>query len=343
LALTHSTRRRLSICIVVTLVGAVVGALYSLGLGGQPKVGASIGAAIGGGVMVFELFYVERPAGAWLRRLPVLSFIAATTLVWTAIIAISLQGIPALMDVPPMERDARGVVSRAFLQDVGFSLVVTLFINAALRLRSLVGGRVLANFLSGRYRRPFEQERIFLFLDLAGSTTIAERIGHVRYHSFLRAFLEDLEEPVLEHGGEVYQYVGDEVVITWPVADRRANGRCVTCHFAIVDAIARSRRRYEARFGVVPAFRSGIHCGSVVAGEIGEHRKQIVFVGDVVNTASRVEAEARARGCDLVVSGALLAQVELPAGVETRPLGVVRLKGKAGQVELFELVRLGSD
>jgi adenylate cyclase len=338
-AFTHSTRRRLSIWVAVTLVGAVVGALYSLGIGGDPKIGGSIGAAVGGGVMGFELFYVERPVGAWLRRLPLLAFIGATTLVWMAIIVVSLQAIPPLLGVALAERYAQGVESGEFLQDVGFSLVVTLFINAALRLRSLVGGRVLASFLSGRYRRPFEQERVFMFLDLAGSTTIAEGIGHIRYHSFLRAFLEDLEEPVLEHGGEVYQYVGDEVVVTWPMADRRSNGRCVACHFAIVDAIARSRRRYEARFGVVPAFRTGIHCGSVIAGEIGEHRKQIVFVGDVVNTASRVEAEARARGCDLVVSGALLAQVELPAGVQSRPLGAVRLKGKEGQVELFELVR----
>jgi adenylate cyclase len=341
MALTHSTQQRISIWIVVMPVGAIIGALYSLGIGGQPPVGGLIGVAIAGGVVAFELFYVERPAGAWLRHLPLLSFIVATTLVWTVIIAISLQGIPALLGVAPMERDERGVVSRAFMQDVGFSLAVSLLINAALRLRSLVGGRVLANFLSGRYRRPFEQERVFMFLDLAGSTTIAERIGPVRYHSFLRAFLEDLEEPVLEHGGEVYQYVGDEVVITWPLADRRANGRCVACHFAIVDAIARSHRRYEARFGVVPAFRTGIHCGNVIAGEVGAHRKQIVFVGDVVNTASRVEAEARARGCDLVVSGALLAQVELPAGVQARPLGVVRPKGKEGQVELFELIRPG--
>jgi adenylate cyclase len=338
MSITHRTRRRLSIWVVVVPIGAVIGAMYSLGIGGHPPVGASIGAAIAGGVIGFELFYVERPAGDWLRRLSLRSFIAATTLAWTAIITISLRAVPLLLGVP-LELYPGGAASGAFAQDLGFSLVVALCINAALRLRSLVGGRVLANFLSGRYRRPFEQQRIFLFLDLAGSTTIAERIGPLRYHAFLRSFLEDLEEPVLEHGGEVYQYVGDEVVITWPVADPPADGRCVACHFAIVDAIARSRRRYEASFGVVPAFRTGIHCGSVIAGEIGEHRKQIVFVGDVVNTASRVEAEARARGCDLVVSGALLARIELPAGVRARPLGPARLKGREESVELFELVR----
>jgi len=200
---------------------------------------------------------------------------------------------------------------------------------------------VLGNLLSGRYRRPFEEERIFLFLDLVGSTTLAERIGHLRYHSFLRDFIEDLEEPVLEHGGDVYQYVGDEVVVTWPLVDSRSNGRCLACHFAIVETIERARGRYESAYGAVPSFRSGIHCGRVVAGEIGDQRKQIVFVGDVVNTASRAEAEARAREMGLVVTGTLLAQTDLPPGIEARPLGKVLPKGKKQAIELFEVVRSG--
>ncbi len=90
-----------------------------------------------------------------------------------------------------------------------------------------------------------QEERIFLLLDLVGSTTLAERIVHLRYYSFLRDFIEDLERPVLEHGGDVYQYVGDEVVVTWPLADLRSNARCIACHFAIVDAVERARGRYE--------------------------------------------------------------------------------------------------
>jgi len=213
--------------------------------------------------------------------------------------------------------------------------------SALLALIRLLGPRVLKNLLSGRYRRPFEEERIFLFLDLVGSTTIAERIGHLRYHSFLRDFIEDLEEPVLAHGGDVYQYVGDEVVVTWPLADSRSNGRCLTCHFAIFDAVERARSRYESAYGAVPSFRTGIHAGRVVAGEIGDQRKQVVFVGDVVNTASRAEAEARARGMGLIVTGTLLARIDLPAGIEARPLGEVLPKGKKQAIDLFEVVRSG--
>jgi adenylate cyclase len=225
------------------------------------------------------------------------------------------------------------------LPSLGIAVANLLVASAVIALIRLLGFRVLRNLFSGRYHRPFEEERIFLFLDLVGSTTIAERIGHLRYHSFLHDFVEDLEDPLIESGGDVYQYVGDEVVATWPLADARSNGRCIACHFAIVDAIERARSRYESRYGAAPSFRTGIHSGRIVAGEIGDQRKQIVFVGDVVNTASRVQAEAKAREKDLVVSGALLARIDLPPGVAALPLGAVQPKGKEQTVELFEVVR----
>ena len=119
----------------------------------------------------------------------------------------------------------------------------------------------------------------------------------------------------------------------------RSNARCIACHFAIVDAVERARGRYERTYGTAPSFRTGIHCGRVVAGEIGEQRKQIVFVGDVVNTASRAEAEARARQRSLIVTGDLFAQIDLPPGIEARALGAVQPKGKEQAIELFEVIR----
>ena len=223
---------------------------------------------------------------------------------------------------------------------LGITVASMLFWSTVIGLVRLIGFRVLGNLFLGRYHRPFEEERIFLFLDLAGSTTMAERIGHLRYHSFLHDFIEDIEDPLIEHGGDVYQYVGDEVVVTWPIKDPRSNGRCIACHFAIVDAIERARHRYEGAYGAAPSFRTGIHCGRVVSGEIGNQRKQVVFVGDVVNIASRAQAEAKARGMDLIVSGTLLVRIELPPGFEARPLGAVRPKGKEQAIELFEVIRL---
>lgn len=308
--------------------GASVGPEYlSVAMFKGMALGSSLAAILGG----FEQIVLRR---FW-RRLTLGRAIIVRTALYTAITAGVYLAVSAAFS-PWMP----WTLQRAMiLPTLGISAAALLIVSAALGLTRLLGPRVLRNLFSGRYHHPFEEERIFLFLDLTGSTTIAERIGHLRYHSFLRDFIDDLEDPLLEHGGDVYQYVGDEVVVTWPLKDTHSNGRCLACHFAIVDAIEQARSRYEDAYGAVPSFRTGIHCGRVVAGEIGDQRKQIVFVGDVINTASRMQAEAKARDKRLVVSGALLARIELPAGIEARPLRAVRPKGKEQAVEIFEVVR----
>src|SRR5439155_16084251 len=90
--------------------------------------------------------------------------------------------------------------------------------------------------------------------------------------------------PILDADGEIYQYAGDEVVVTWPLAAGVRSANCVRCFFAIRDAIARGAARYRRDFGVVPGFRGGLHAGAVTAGELGDLRQQIVFVGDILNT-----------------------------------------------------------
>ena len=91
--------------------------------------------------------------------------------------------------------------------------------------------------------------------------------------------------------------------------------------------------------GLCLSLVAGIHCGEVVAGEIGDQRRQIVFVGDVVNTAARIEAQAKAQGRGLMVSEALFSRADLPTGVVATQLGNFPLKGKADPVELLEINR----
>lgn len=296
------------------LKGAMLGLVFAVTIGGLEQI-------------------VLRPL--W-RRLSLLQAILARTAIYAPLATVIYFAVSAAFSPWLAWSLQRQMIVPWFAIAAG-----TLFVGSAvLGLVRLLGARVLKNLLSGRYRQPFEENRIFLFLDLVGSTTVAERIGHLRYHSFLRDFIEELEQPVLEHGGDIYQYVGDEVIVTWLLADSQSNARCLACHFAIADAIERVRSRYESAYGMAPAFRTGIHCGPVVAGEIGEQRTQIVFVGDVVNTASRAQAAAKEREVGLVVTDALLARIALPPGMEARSLGTVRLKGKQEPMELHEVVRL---
>jgi adenylate cyclase len=201
----------------------------------------------------------------------------------------------------------------------------------------MIGANVLGYFMAGVYSRPKEEERIFLFLDLEGSTQLAERLGSARYFELLRRIVDDLTEPVLEAEGEIYQYAGDEVVITWPIEAGMRAANCVRCFFGIRAAVARHAARYERDFGVVPRFRGGLHGGTVTAGELGDLRQQIVFVGDILNTAARLEEYAKRTGLDLVASGALLDRLVLPPGIEATRYGELALRGKQVSVAAYSL------
>lgn len=207
----------------------------------------------------------------------------------------------------------------------------------ALQMNRMIGANVLRYFVAGRYHRPTAEERIFLFLDLEGSTALAERLGSARYFELLRRFVDDLTDPIVASRGEIYQYAGDEVVVTWPLAEGVRAANCVRCFFWGRDAVARESARYTLDFGTVPRFRAGLHGGMVTAGELGDLRRQIVFVGDILNTAARLEEYAKRSGLDLVVSDSLLRRLELPPEIEARRCGELDLRGKEAPVAAYSL------
>lgn len=238
--LAQRTRRRLYIWAISTLVGGAIGVMYSLLIGGQAKFGFPIGCAIVGGITGFELMFVRQPVGAWLRRLALLPFITISTLFWTAIIAVSLQIVPRLLGLGEAYGEENRVTT--FQQDMVFSLAIAFALNSVLRIRSLVGGRVLINFLLGRYHRPLREQRVFLFLDLANSTHFSEELGDLQVQSLIGRFFFDIARPIAEHGGETHRYIGDEVVVTWPLSVATTDARCLECVFDIQNSSPPSRR-----------------------------------------------------------------------------------------------------
>ena len=202
-----------------------------------------------------------------------------------------------------------GVDRHWLLNDLPFIVAIafgfSILIGAIYELIRLVGGRVLVNIILGRYRRPIREQRVLLFLDLAGSTTLAEQMGELRVQDLLTRFFFDIDEAIVTHGGEVHAYVGDEVIVTWPVGAKPRRSY-VDCFFAIQDRIAALAGRYEREFGLVPEFRAGIHAGPVVISECGDSRRQVAYFGDTVNVAARLQAHCKEVGRRLLVSGELV-------------------------------------
>jgi adenylate cyclase len=212
-------------------------------------------------------------------------------------------------------------------------------VNFAVMLARLLGSRVAVSLITGRYRRPRKEERIVLFMDLRGSTKLAEQLGDERFHGFLNQVFSDVADPILEAGGEIYRYVGDEIIITWPVEGSPRDARCVECVFAIEEVLAGSRERYLSDYGAEPRLRGALHVGPLIVGEMGDLKREIVLLGDTMNTAARIENACRMFDKDVIASAPTLRLFAPPAGVHAQSLGVVALRGKETELELFALTR----
>ncbi|HZT50750.1 MAG TPA: adenylate/guanylate cyclase domain-containing protein [Stellaceae bacterium] len=145
---------------------------------------------------------------------------------------------------------------------------------------------------------------------------------------------------IAEAGGEIYRYVGDEIIVTWPLAPGARDGAYVACLFAIEDALARKRGDYLRACATEPRLRGALNAGTLVVGEMGDLKREIVMLGDTMNTTARGEEVCKTRGRDFIASEAALRAVgALPPGVRAEPLGKIALRGKEGEVRLFPLTR----
>ena len=218
-----------------------------------------------------------------------------------------------------------------------FWLFIVLLTLIALQVNDKYGPGVFTSFLLGKYFRPKREERIFMFLDLRSSTEIAEKLGERRYFDFLKNVYSDITPGILEAKGEIYQYVGDEVVISWKMDQGLVLANCIKCYFNIVQILAGKTLYYEQQYeGIKPEFKAGMHAGYAMVGEIGIVKREIAYSGDVLNTTARIQAKCNELGVNILLSSYLLRKIKLlPAEYHTKALGAMELRGKQQAVKLY--------
>jgi len=195
------------------------------------------------------------------------------------------------------------------------------------------GQGLLWDFIKGKYHTPREETRVFMFVDLKSSTTIAEKLGNEKYYNLLRDFYADITDAIIYNKGEVYQYVGDEIVISWMLENGIENSNCVKCYFDMQEAIQNLKDKYLKKYDLIPEFKAGLHYGKVIAGEIGIIKRDITFSGDVLNTAARIQSQCNEHDVTILSSNELLDLMPLTNFKQTS-LGSIMLKGKEQGVEL---------
>ncbi len=225
----------------------------------------------------------------------------------------------------------------AVIAYMGVTIGIMLFFS---EVSDNLGQGVLKNFLIGKYHQPREEERIFMFLDMKSSTTIAEKLGHVRYYKLLNEYYADITEAIIQTSGEIYQYVGDEVVVSWKLKEGIHNNNCLFCFFNIKKIFKDVSEKYTKEYGLVPGFKAGFHYGKVTTGEIGVIKKEIIFTGDVLNTAARIQSRCNEFEVDILVSQDLIALLYIKNDYTPKEIGECELRGKDEKVKLHTIQKI---
>ncbi len=347
MALARRTREKLKLLGIFTLIGLAVGLAYTalrMVAGVMPpsavelehagRTGLFIGLCLG----IYMMFFVYDRRGGVIRRLSFVKgwiIIDATS---TVIIAFAILAQRAVSAVLYGEWEVfSDYLSESFGLDILIAFLVFVVVALFLQLRPVLGAGTMWKVLTGRYHRPRQERRIYMFLDIKGSTAMADRLGDEKTHALIAEVFFDTDRLVAEHGGEVLSYNGDEMVATWLQADGLADARCLRCYAAIERELAGKAGYFETEFGVRPEFWAGFHMGDVVVGECGDSKRSIVHIGDTPNTAARLEQQAKEMGRDCLISGTLLAALDLPANLKAESLGTATLKGHDHGTEIYAL------
>jgi adenylate cyclase len=335
-ALSALQRERVKLYLRIVAASAVVGAFYGalLAREGLPLllsmgVGIINGIGIAGCLSGIEIFLLRE--GSSMKRLlhlPFVVVVALKTVAYAAIVSVFVVLLPRVLHQSPLDRHTA-------LITIGFALGTTLIFVILLQAAGLVGRRTFRNLVLGRYRNPRAERRFFLFVDVIGSTAIAERLGPLQAHRFLAQVFSTTAEATAAARGEVYQYVGDEIVVTWTEAEGRPEARPLHCYFDMRAALRAAAPAFRAAFGAEPDLRAALHLGEVIAGEVGEVRRAIVYHGDVMNTAARLEQATRDAGCRFIASDDALRALQPPPEMTLRDLGELALRGRRGSIRAW--------
>jgi len=332
MTLSHRARREWRIFLWVSVTTAIISAGfgYRVAPEGQPELRSALSGVltslvIATPILLFQLKGERAGRLRRLRRLPLALYFAVKVLFYFVVIVGGLMVSRYFfwMDNPPEFFAFDGVFRRSIV----FSIAMAVVGNLAFEMVGLLGFGTLRNLLTGRYVQPKRELRAFLLIDMRDSTGVAERLGPVRFHELLNDFFRDVADAALECEAEIHKYVGDEAILTWRGAEALADGDCLRCPFVARDLIERRRTEYTTRYGAMPSFRAALHYGEIVAGEIGDVRREIAYVGDTLNVAARLLDAAKELGREVLVSDELLAQAALPPGLRAEKLPALSVRG----------------
>lgn len=224
---------------------------------------------------------------------------------------------------------------KLLLQKIIYWMTLFIITQLYIEINEKYSPGVFIDIITGKYMQPKIEKRIIMFIDLKDSTPIAEKLGHIENFKFIRDFIFHVSMAMIEHDGRIYQYVGDEVVVSW-LYDKRNTKKCMASIIEARKNLQKNSNHFRRRYDITPEFRVGIHMGDVTVGEIGVIKKDLAMSGDTMNTTARIRSACNELNQKFIMSKDFMDNSDLAAW-QGESLGIVDLKGKANGIELFSL------
>ncbi len=347
----RSARQRSSLLIASLITGLIAGIAYrslvdkaaERDLANYLRSGLhGIGIALAGWTVQVGFASIARSSlGVMLRRLPLFGEVIIRSLVMAFVVIVVGVFLQLVLYLEPFRlywfTSDWFITTLPWIVAIGVGISVVL--GMAAEIGRLIGRPLLASVVLGTYHRPAREQRIVMFLDIAGSTRLAEAMGELRVHDLITRFFFDIDDLIADHGGAVLAYVGDEVIVTWPLTgDPACNGQCIACFLAIMHKMDALADDYRREFQVAPRFRAGLHAGPIGVSECGDSKRQLAYFGDTMNVAARLCEYCKAVDQRLVVSGDLLRRVTIADGLRVADGGQVSLRSRQEQIETHAIL-----
>ena len=354
MAFSTRQKRKFTISGIIITTGFLLGIFYASLSDGFDHIfpfinGAITGTFVGLVISVLELQVFDTRA----RRLPFVSLLLLRTILYVIFIPSVIFFELITARVVRFEMSYREVYFsdefQNYLQNEDFSVVIaytvvlSLLVNFTYQISRKMGQGMLWNYITGKYRNPVTQERIFLFMHIANSKEIIDQIGSTGFLEFLNRILYDITESILMYKGVIYEYVEDECVVSWKLDHGVKKNNCLKSVFDILQTIEKNQEYYRNKFGFIPRYEMSLHKGRVLQGEVGVIKSEVAFYGNAMNITARILAKCSELGKRILVSKDVITMLNSPLPYMVEYLGKHNLKGKSQPIELFAISKNGSN
>jgi len=231
--------------------------------------------------------------------------------------------------------------ANVFYASTIYTAIMIIVISFIKQMNAKFGPGILIPMFLGKFRHPRIEKRIFLFMDLKDSTTYAEKLGSLKFSELIQDCFNDANKVIPPFNAEIYQYVGDEMVLSWRSEEGLKNSNCIRFFFSFQKQLQNRKDYYISKYNFLPEFKAGANIGDITVAEVGDFKRELAYHGDTINTASRIQSVCNTYGKSFLISEDL--KNEIDKNIFTSFVSTIKLKGKEKEINLYSVEEITVD